>query len=274
VVKVVLIVGFAVLAGTRLPEAKPIASVDTPWAAFAVSLVWISFSYSGWNAAIYIAGEVRDPERTLPRSLLAGTTLVMVLYVALNAVFLFAVPAEKISGQLEVGRIAAEALGGKVWAETVSGLVALVLISTVSAMVMAGPRVYARMAEDGYLPGVFRAQNGPPRMAIALQCLLALVLLWSSQFDSLLTYIGFTLGLSTAATVVGLMKLRLRDNTLKVPGWPWVPTLFLLFVLWMTVFTILRKPKESAVGLGTLVVGWVAWRFFRRDQPSRPTGTV
>jgi APA family basic amino acid/polyamine antiporter len=261
-VKVVLIALFAGFALFKLQPVAPVVAASAPLPVFAVSLVWVSFSYSGWNAAIYIGGEVRDAERNVPRAMLLGAGLVTLLYLALNAVFVFSAPVGELAGKLEVGRIAAQALGGAPLAEAITALVAVVLISSVSSMVMAGPRVYARMAADGYLPSLLAAPVGPPRASIALQGVLALVLLWTMTFESLLTYIGFTLGLSTAATVVGLVRLRLREGPgLRVSGWPWVPGLFLAAVLWMTTFSIARRPIESLIGLATIALGWVAWRF-------------
>jgi APA family basic amino acid/polyamine antiporter len=259
--KVVAIVLFVAVAGNRM-HAPVHASLSPPsLPAFAVALVWVSYSYSGWNAAVYVAGEVRNGDRTLPRALLLGTAFVTLLYLALNAVFLFAVPPAAIAGKLEIGRIAAEALGGPRLAVAVSGLVALVLVSSVSSMIMTGPRVYARMASDGYLPRWLGTPSGPPRAAIASQCAAALLLLWSATYEGLLTYIGFTLGLSTAATVLGLVLLRRREGPrLAVTGWPWVPGVFLAAVLWMTWFSILRRPAASAVGLATVALGLLVWR--------------
>lgn len=265
VLKAVLIAVFIGLACGRLPVPGVVETVAAAgpgvWSpAFAVSLVWVSFSYAGWNAAIYVGGEIRDAERNLPRALLAGALLVTALYLGLNFVFLRAVPAAELVGQLEVGRIAAQALGGPVWAEAVTALVALGLLTSVSAMVMAGPRVYARMAGDGYLPAWLGCAEGAPRAAIGFQLAVALVMLWTATYKSLLTYIGFTLSLSTAATVVGLMRLRCREGaSLRVPGWPWVPGLFVASVVWMAVFSVARQPFESGLGLATLGVGWVAW---------------
>lgn len=263
-VKILLIMLLAGFAFFHLPVLNQTANMDFPLGAFGVSLVWISFSYSGWNAAIYIGGEVRDPERNLPRALLLGTGLVMLLYLALNAAFVFAAPVDALAGKLEVGLIAADHLGGPMLANGVGGLVALALISSISSMVMAGPRVYSRMAADGYLPRWLRAEAGPPKAAIYFQCVLALLLLWTATFDGLLTYIGFTLGLSTAATVVGLVRLRLREGVnLRVPGWPWVPALFLLSVLGTTTFSIARRPVESLLGLATIGIGLIAWYLSR-----------
>jgi APA family basic amino acid/polyamine antiporter len=260
VIKIAVILLFIGFAPAPMPSLGETAG-PFPFASFGVSLAWISFSYSGWNAAVYIGGEVRDPERNLPRALLIGTLLVTSLYLALNAVFVFAAPVDQLAGRLDVARIAGEHLGGPVLANAVSALVALVLVSSISAMVMAGPRVYARMAGDGYLPGWLRPENGPPRAAIYFQGGLAVLLLWTATFEGLLTYIGFTLGLSTAATVFGLVRLRCRAGaTLRVPGWPWVPALFLVSVLGTTIFSVARRPFESLLGALTLGIGWLAWR--------------
>lgn len=265
VLKVALIAGFAAVALPRLPELDSTPAAAAPVGAFAVSLVWISFSYAGWNAAVYIGGEVRHPERNLPRALLLGTGIVTTLYLALNFVFVFAAPVGNLAGKLEIGRLAAEALGGRAWADAITALVAIGLVSSVSSLIMAGPRVYAQMAADGCVPRVFAASDGPPRSSIALQTVVALALLWSATFEALLTYIGFTLSLSTAATVAGLIKLRQREGpALPVPGWPWVPWLFLLSVLAMAAFSVGRRPLESLLGLATMAVGWVAWAWSRR----------
>ncbi len=272
VLKVALIAGFAAMAAPRLPAPVPTTAAPASLAAFGVALVWISFSYSGWNAAVYIGSEVRDAERTLPRALLLGTGLVTALYLALNTVFVFAAPTAQLAGKLEVGRLAAEALGGRAWADAVTAIVALALVSSISSLIMAGPRVYARMAADGYLPRVLAAGAGPPRPAIALQAGLALALLWSASYEWLLTYMGFTLSLGTAATVAGLIALRRREGpSLPVPGWPVVPVLFVAAVLAMTTFTVWRRPVESLFGLGTLALGWLAWQWTRaRSKAGSP----
>ncbi|NPV05997.1 MAG: amino acid permease [Syntrophaceae bacterium] len=259
--KVALIAAFVafVFSVGEAPPAEP--RQPFPLAAFGVSLIWISFSYSGWNAAVYVAGEIRDPERTVPRALLLGTALVTVLYLALNAAFVLAAPAAELAGKLDVGRIAARAVGGAVLEEAVAGLIALVLVSSVSSLVMAGPRVCAQMAADGYLPRQLAVAEGPPRAAIAAQAGLALFFLWSATFEALLTWIGFTLSLCTGAAVAALIVLRKREGeTVVVPGWPVVPWLFLAGVAAMTAFTVVQRPLEGVVGLATVAAGLAAWR--------------
>jgi len=266
--KLTLLFGFVGLAVARLDAPPPFTLGSATVPACAVSLVWVSFSYAGWNAAVYLGGEVRDAERTLPRSLGLGTAIVTLLYVALNAVFVFSTAPENLAGQLQVGRIAAEALGGVRLANVVTGVILLALATSASSLIMAGPRVYAAMAADGYLPRWLAAPGGPPRASIALQFGLALLLLWSATYEMLLTYIGFTLSLSSAATVLGLMRLKLREGaSLRVVGWPWLPTVFIAAVLAIGAFTILRQPVASFWGLGTIALGWAAWRVSRRGPP-------
>ncbi len=261
-VKLALILGFIFFGATHLPSLPPTQTSPVATGTIAVSLVWVMFSYSGWNAAIYIGGEVRNPEVNLPRSLWMGTLIVMVLYVALNAIFVYSTPPENLAGKLEVGRIAAQALGGPSWGTAVTLIVVIALVSSVSSMMMAGPRVYAQMAADGFLPRALQARPGdPPRNGMLLQLVLALLLLWSTAYQSLLTYIGFTLGISTALTVIGLVRLRLKEGAaLKVPGWPWIPGAFLLSIFIITVLTIHMRPLESLYGFGTLLIGWGLWR--------------
>jgi APA family basic amino acid/polyamine antiporter len=267
-VKLLLIVVLLGWAGAHLHPAPPTTVASVSVGSFAVALVFVSFSYSGWNAAAYVGSEVRAPDRNLPRAMALGTALVTVLYLALNAVFVFGAPVDQLAGKLEIGRIAAIALGGQALADFVTALVALALATCISSMMMAGPRIFARMADDQCLPRWFCfPPHGPPRPAILLLAALSLGMLWTASFQSLLTYVGFTLGLCTAATVAGLIRLRLQKGPqVKVPGWPWVPGLFVLSVVVMSALTVARKPGESVIGLGTLLLGWAAWHLTRAKR--------
>lgn len=263
-----LMAAFMLLAYPRLPSHALASLPGSGFEAgrFFTALIWVSFSYSGWNAAVYIGGEVREPRRNLPLALLLGTGLVTALYLALNFTFLAAAEPVALAGKVDVGRSAAFALGGAAWADFMTLLVALALSLSVSAMMMAGPRVYARMARDGYLPACFETyEDGAPRRAIGLQCALALLLLWSWGFRELLTYIGFTLGLSSAVTVHALIRLRLREGReLGVTGWPWAPALYLLATVALTLSAMVHQPRASLWGLATILgsglMGWVTSR--------------
>jgi APA family basic amino acid/polyamine antiporter len=258
--------GSAVLSRGAPPAAAPPASFDA--GAFAVTLVWISFAYSGWNAAVYIGGEVRDGERELPRALVHGTLLVIVLYLALNAVILWSAPTEALAGVPEVGAVAAEALGGARLRAALSALVALALFTSISSMVMAGPRVYAQMARDGVLPSVLARADEAPRVAIALQVGLAVAVLHSSGLLALLGYIGFTLGLCAAATVLALLALRRREGaaSITIPGYPFVPLVFVAGTAFASLFMALREPLQAGLGLLTALAGGPLYYLERRRR--------
>ena len=225
--------------------------------AFAVTLVWISFAYSGWNAAVYAAGEIRDPDRNLPRSLWLGTSVVMLLYLGLNAVFLYAAPVAELAGRADVGAAAALAIGGPMLQRGLSAIVALALFTSISSMVMVGPRVYAQMATDGVFPRIFRSGPEGPAAAIFLQAGLATLVVWNTGLAQLLSYIGFTLGLSAAATVLGLLGLRRKEGAERVPipGYPWVPIFYLVGTLGAAGFMMVRQPAAAVAGLLTLLLG-------------------
>ena len=234
-----------------------------------VQLFWVSFAYSGWNAAAYIAGEIKEPGRNLPRALFIGTAVVTVLYLVLNLVFLYAAPADKLStgatGQ-QVGTSAAIALFGHNAGVWLSTLIALALVSTVSAMVMAGPRVYTAMAEDGLFFRFLakRHAKGGPIYSVLLQGAIAIVLALTVNLDELVKYIGFTLSIFAALAVVAAMVLRSRRPDAERPyrtiGWPVTPILFLMLSAWLIVQGIRLQPKECLLwGGSTLLSGVVLY---------------
>ena len=278
-IAVLLALGARALLGAEASTdaaAGTVPGVVFEWSAFAVTSLWVYLAYSGWNAAVYVAGEVRDAKRTVPSAMLAGTLLVTVAYVALNAVFVAAVPASELAGKAEVALIAANALLGRPGEVFAGVIVTLALVTSITAMLMAGPRVYARMAEDGALPAWFArtSADGAPRPAIALQAGLALVFLWVATLQELMTYIGWTLSLSAAATVVGLLVLRRREGAVAVPcrGGTVVPVAFVTVVTWFAVASFVRAPWESGMGLATVVVGLVLAGVWSRHDRSRSAG--
>ncbi len=275
-VKLVLIAGFVVFGVSRLPEVgQPLAAVAPSIGAFALSLVWISYAYSGWNAAVYVAGEVRDPSRNLPLSLCLATGIVMAIYLAVNAIFLYSVPPDQLAGRADVAAVAAESLGGLPLRRAVSGLVALALFTSISSMMMAGPRVYAKMADDGLFPAFVSArpetEGDAPRAAIALQAVLAVIVLWSSTLAQLLSYIGLTLGVSAAATVIALIALRRREGPqlVPIPGYPWVPAIFVVSVLTFSCLAALREPWQAGFGVLTAATGVPVYFLLRSRRLSR-----
>ena len=189
----------------------------------------------------------------------------MVLYIGLNAVFLFSAPQSELVGRANVGAIAAEAIGGASLRDAVSALVALALFTSISGMVMAGPRVYAKMAEDGLFPLLPGGESGVGR-AVLLQGTLAIAVLWISGLRELLGYVGFTLGISAAATVIGLFVQRSREGAerIPVPGYPFVPLIYVVTTLGASAFVVRSSPEEAAWGLGTVAIGVPIYLFLRR----------
>lgn len=231
--------------------------------AFAISLVWISFSFSGWNAAVYIGGELRDPDRHLHRSLMGGCILVTLLYLALNALFLYAAPASALVGRADIAAVAAEHFGGPAWRTFTSLLIGLALLTSISAMVQLGPRVYARMAEDGLFPKFFQPRGGQFRHAILLQCTLALAVVWWSNLQELLGYIGFTLSLTAAMTVL-LYSLKKQAGSVPIPGAPVTVLVFLGTTFASAGFLVYSNPAHALWGVLTVASGVPIYLLMRR----------
>jgi APA family basic amino acid/polyamine antiporter len=241
-------------------------------AAFAVGLVYVGYAYTGWNAVAYVAGEVRDPDRTLPRALALGTGGVTLLYLALNLVFLWAAPPAALAGKVEVAHVAAQALFGPRGAALLSLLVAVAVAGCVSAMLMAGPRITVAMAEDGVFFRALgrRGRHGAPTAAVALQGAIAAVAAMAAAFDPILVYVGFTLNLSAGAAVVATFVLRHREPAAQRPhralAWPFSGLVFLALTGAMTVFAVRDRPRESAAGFGTLAAGGAAYFIWHRKR--------
>jgi APA family basic amino acid/polyamine antiporter len=253
----------------------PAGSFDAPFDAlsFAQSLVWISLSYSGFNAAVYVAGEAREVGRDVPRAMVMGTTLIIALYLALNALFLYAAEPESIAGQPEVAAIAAEALGGRALRRVIEGVIAVSLLTSVTAMVLVGPRVYAKMAEDGVLPQAFASNGeGPPRKAIALQVALALVVTLAADLRGLLSYLGLTLSLSLALSVSTLFLQQFRRGERPTSRfYPAAPAFFILATVVFAALAALREPVQLLAAGGTVAAGLLAFALHSRSSPSAAT---
>jgi basic amino acid/polyamine antiporter, APA family len=237
----------------------------------AVSLIFVSFAYSGWNAAAYLGSEITNPQRNIPYSLFIGTAVVALLYLLLNLVYLYALAPQQMFGVLEVGAKAAASLFGEHFSRFFSGAVALGILSVLSAMVMTGPRIYYAMSKDGIFFPVFGRLNPDrktPASSIFLQALIAAVMVLSASFDTLLIYIGFTLSFFSLLTVIGLMRIRrvARDHRAGYATWgyPVTPLLFIIGNLWIILYSIKSRPTAALIGLATTGLGVLAYMFFER----------
>jgi len=278
--KVILVIVF-IICGFTMGEHQPmnLQITDHTWdlvfsSAFAVSLVYVAYAYSGWNAAAYLAGEIKNPKRSLPASLVGGTLLVMFLYFLINYVFLYTIPLDTLAAEqakdfgkpLEVGYFSADYIFGQGGANTMALIIAILLVSTISAMIIAGPRVLAAMGQDIKLLSFFShtTKVGIPARAVIGQSVVSVILILTASFDQLLIYVGFTLQLFTFLTVLGVFIIRYRklkgpEGSYRTFGYPVTPIIFLALSGWSLWFIAHDKPTESLYGLATLGVGALVW---------------
>jgi len=277
-----LLIGALIATGLFVHTKQPISFLPGPGggisifgAPFAVALVYVMYSYSGWNAAAYITGEIKKPEKNVPRSLLVGTGIVIVIYVLLNAVFLATTPVQEMKGQLQVALIAGKHIFGTDGGRVAGAVICLGLVSAISSMTWIGPRVSMSMGEDHWLLRMLGRKNphGIPTNAIVLQLLIVNLLLLTRSFESVVQYTQFSLLLCSLFTVVGVMVLRATRPKLARPyrvwAYPLPPIIFAVITLWMMFYLLLSKTIESLAGLATAFVGVLLY-FCARKRPQRP----
>jgi len=269
--KLILIVAF-IVAGFAYGDSQAISfapsAVDLTFmsgAPFAISLVFVMYSYSGWNAATYIVGELREPARNLPRALFVGTAIVIALYVCLNAVFLLTTPMQELAGQLDVAIVAGRHVFGGFGGRIVGALISLGLVSSISAMTWIGPRVTMTMGEDMPLLRVFsrKSKRDVPAVAIIFQLLVANLLLLTQSFEAVLDFIQFSLTFCSFFTVLGVIKMRITHPKLARPyrawGYPVTPLIFLSVTLFMMYYLVVNRPLQSLAGFAMMSAGLVIY---------------
>lgn len=253
---------------------------------FAISLVFVSFAYSGWNAAAYLGAEIRKPDVTLPASLILGTILVTSFYLLLNVVYIYSLPKQAMVGVIEIGAKSAVALFGEYISKYFSASISLALLSVLSAMIMTGPRVYYAMSRDRVFfesLGRINSIHKTPARSIVLQGAIAILMVITASFDKLLVYIGFTLSIFTSLAVVSLMRLRFatlpNHPGYKTFGYPVTPLVFILGNLWIIYFSIKSRPITTLWGFLTICLGIFIFLFFhcnssRRESFSQTTNEL
>lgn len=230
-------------------------------APFAIALVYVMYAYSGWNASVYIAGEVQNAGRNLPLSLFVGTLIVILLYVPLNNAFLYTTPIAELRGQMDAGLIAATHIFGQSGGIIMGALITAGLISTISSMVWAGPRVTQVMGEDILILKFLarKNSNGVPVVSLLVQYVITLFFIFTSTFDVVVTYIGFLLTLSSLLTVIGVFVMRYKRPQMIRPyttwGYPVTPLFFSVVMLWMLFFMVKEKPAITIAGCITIFAG-------------------
>ena len=241
----------------------------------AIALIYVTYAYSGWNAATYILGELEHPQRDLPRALIVGCALVTVLYVLLNTAFLTSASISSMTGEVEIAFIVAETVLGESGAFIVSLLLSGVLISTVSAMIMAGPRALQRLGQDyrGLAWLGKTNEGGLPANAIVFMGLVALGFLWTSTFEQILLFAGLVMAANTFFTVVAVFVSRRRRMSLPRDGsiftMPWYPLPALIFLEitgWTVLYTAIQYPVQLLVTAAVIALGYPFFQRIRSAQ--------
>jgi len=232
---------------------------------YVVSMVYVTYAFSGWNASAYIANEIKDPQRNIPRSLFLSTLLVTILYLLLNFIFLLTTPVSELTGQVEVGFISAGKIFGSTGGNIMGLFISVLLISTISSMIFVGPRVSQVMGEDISILHFlsYKTNSGIPLYAILLQFCISFILVITSSFDKVLIYSGFTLNLFTFLTVLGVFIHRIKYKDVERPyktwGYPVVPILFLFIILVVIGYLLYQNTTESVLGLATVLFGYILY---------------
>jgi APA family basic amino acid/polyamine antiporter len=249
-----------------------------PLSTAATQLYYVLFAYCGWNAASYLAGEVRDPSKTLPRALLLGTGVVTALYLAVTLVFAYAIPPGDVAfvDAEKVPQIAVERLFGLRAVGAFSVAVGVTFLATVSAYVVTGPRIYYAMACDGLFPSFaarLSANGRVPVLAMLAQSGCAIVLLFATDFQQLYQYASVGLSLFSMLAIAAVFVLRRRRPNMirpfRVPGYPAVPAVFLVVTLFMAGFAFVEWPAPSIYSLASILAGvpvYYVWSQFSRRR--------
>ncbi len=232
---------------------------------FAVSLIYVSYAYTGWNSAAYIVEEIEDPPRQLPKALIGGTVGVVLVYLLLHMVFLRQASVAQLSGKVEVATIAFTNVIGPNGAKWVSAFIAIQLLATISGYLWVGSRVTFAMAREHKLWSFLASQNarGVPARALWLQTLISILLLFSGTFEQVMLYAGFVLQLMGTLTILALLWLKRGPNTYASPFRPYAQIIYLLVSLWILGFMLYERPYESLIGLGIVLLGGLTY-FIKR----------
>lgn len=235
-----------------------------------LALMWIMFAYSGWNASTYVGSEVLNPVKNIPRSLISGTLFVTLIYLFLNTLFVYAVPAGEMEGVISIGGLAANNLFNRTLDQLSSLFIAVILLSAISVLTIIGPRVYYAMAESGHFFGIAKRINrsNVPGISILLQSGLAIIFVVSGTFDQIITLLSFSLGIFPILAVAGVFKIRMQGKpAYRTPWYPVPQVLFIIFSLAILVLAYLERPVESSIALGVIVVGIPVYYLLKRKRP-------
>ncbi len=266
-----VIAGFAFGEGSfqhfrmQLSETSESAGLKT----IGLSLMWIMFAYSGWNAATYVGSEVVNPVRNIPRSLITGTLLVTLIYLLLNVLYVYAVPVAEMKNVISIGGLAANNLFNRTMDQFFSLFIAVILLSSISSLIIIGPRVYFAMAQSGHFFKIAKKVNRSrvPGTSILLQSGLAILFVASGTFDQIITLLSFSLGIFPILAVMGVIKLRIKkQSAFRIPGYPLYQLVFIALSLCILVLAYLERPVESSIALLVILLGIPVYYLLKRSR--------
>ena len=285
ILKLVLLVGFVSFAFAKFPTGWEGWQAKTEPAKFSIyalasTLVWISLSFSGFNAAVYVTGEFENPKQNVPRALIFGTLIVTLFYLMLNFIFIYGASPEKIMAVPDVAAVTSQAIGGDQLATLIRIIVSIALLSSVSSMIVAGPRVYAKMASDGVFPSLFSSTNredlAVPVTAIWLQVIFASAVVYFSSIKSLLDYLGFTLSISAALTVACIFWSHPQtDGKANRFLYSAAALVYVATTLGLGILSAIGRPQQLVGFAATVASGlaayWFILKFMSKNQ--KPTSS-
>ena len=276
-IKIGLIIGFCIAGLIIIPDPQPVSFMPKSGdagiltsPAFAIALIYVSYAYTGWNAATYISGELKDPQRSLSRILVTGTLLVAILYVVLHIVFLRAAPMDAMRGKVEIGYITAQGIFGDNGGRLAGGMLALLLISSVSAMTLAGPRALQAIGEDfPVLRWLSRTNKDQvPENAVLFQSAVAAFFVVTQSFETIIIFAGSLLAFNSLLAVIGLFVLRRQrpdgDIPFRVPFYPIVPLIYLAITAFTLIFIVTTKPITAFAAAILITAGLIFYTISKR----------
>jgi APA family basic amino acid/polyamine antiporter len=273
-VKVLFVVALIILGLYYAPEVTTSLDFGSGWKkelllpGFAVSLIYVSYAYTGWNSAAYIIEEIESPLQSLPKALISGTVLVTVLYVLLQMVFLKHASYGQLAGKVEVATISFGNLFSGAATAWISFFISLQLIATISGYIWIGPRVTFAMAKDYRLWRPLSVVNasGVPVRALWFNSAISILLTLTNSFEQVLLYAGFVLQVMGTLTILSSLFVKRESGTFKSPFSPYLQIIYLLFSLWVIAYMLYDRPYESLAGFGIMGLGAIVYLFDKRND--------
>lgn len=271
IIFILIVLGFVFGTGNFDHFNETVQSVNfTPaYKSIGLSLLWISFAYSGWNASTYIGSEVKNAARNIPLSLWIGTLCVILLYVLLNILFVYAIPPAEMKGVISIGGLAVNALFGLSMDRLFSVFIAFALLSSLSAFIIIGPRIYYSMSKKGHFfkAAAYVNKNAVPSRSILFQSALAIVYVITGTFEQILTFLGISLSIFPILTVLSIFKLRAQKRSkYKISGYPYTQIVFLALSMYILITSYMYRPKESSLAILVVLIGIPAYYMLLKKE--------